>query len=224
MGRIFNPWIAAGARVDETLRGQSLESARRAHFGHFLAILIAAGACYGAVMGTFGGLRSAQIACSAAKVPLLLLATFGLTLPSFFVLNTLLGLRGDFGCSIRKLGAAQATLTIVLASLAPLTALWYVSVPDYHDAILFNAGMFAIASFAAQWGLRRSYRELIMRNRRHAWMLRAWLVIYSFVGVQMGWVLRPFVGDPALPTTFFRKNAFTNAYTFVAHLVAEKLR
>jgi hypothetical protein len=84
--------------------------------------------------------------------------------------------------------------------------------------------MFAIASFSAQWALRRSYRELILRNRRHGWMLRAWLVIYSFVGIQMGWVLRPFVGDPALPTTFFRKNAFTNAYTFVAHLLAEKLR
>jgi hypothetical protein len=224
MGRILDPWMAAGARVDETLRGQTHDPARRTHFGHFFAILIAAGVCYGAVMGTFGGLRIAQIACSAAKLPLLLLSTFGLTLPSFFVLNTLLGLRADFGRTVIKLGAGQATLTIVLASLSPLTALWYVSVPDYHDAILLNAGMFAIASFSAQWALRRSYRELILRNRRHGWMLRAWLVIYSFVGIQMGWVLRPFVGDPALPTTFFRKNAFTNAYTFVAHLLAEKLR
>ena len=28
-------------------------------------------------------------------------------------------------------------------------------------------------------------------------MLRTWLVIYVFVGIQMGWVLRPFIGDPA---------------------------
>ena len=27
-------------------------------------------------------------------------------------------------------------------------------------------------------------------------MLRTWLVIYVFVGIQMGWVLRPFVGSP----------------------------
>ena len=27
-------------------------------------------------------------------------------------------------------------------------------------------------------------------------MLRTWIVIYVFVGIQMGWVPRPFIGDP----------------------------
>ncbi len=31
-----------------------------------------------------------------------------------------------------------------------------------------------------------------------------WLVIYALVGAQMGWVLRPFVGDPNLPFELFR--------------------
>ena len=31
-------------------------------------------------------------------------------------------------------------------------------------------------------------------------MLRAWLGVYAFVGIQMGWVLRPFVGQPDRPT------------------------
>lgn len=226
MPGIFDTWIATLARVDDMLRGQPHQTARArpSSFGHFSGILIASGIWYGAVMGAFGGFRVAQMAFSAVKVPILLLTSFALTLPSFFVLNALLGLRDDFGESLKKLGAAQATLTIVLASLSPLTALWYVSVPDYHDAILFNAAMFGIASLAAQWALRRSYRPLVARNFRHRWILRAWLTIYSFVGIQMGWVLRPFVGDPALPTTFFRKNAFTNAYTFVFHVIMEKLR
>jgi len=33
---------------------------------------------------------------------------------------------------------------------------------------------------------------------------RVWLVIYALVGAQMGWVLRPFVGDPDLPFQLFR--------------------
>jgi len=226
----LHPWLATLARIDQMLRGRrepSPTAIRASTFWHFSTMLTAAGCWYGAVMGAFNGTalpRPAQITFSSVKMPLLLLATFWLTVPSFFVINTLLGLRSDFAESLKKLIAAQAILTIVLASLSPLTAFWYVSVPDYQDAIIFNAAMLTIASAAAQWSLRRDYRPLITRNPRHRWMLRAWLLIYSFVGIQMGWVLRPFIGDPALPTTFFRKNAFTNAYAFVAHLLFEKLR
>src|SRR4051794_18597345 len=62
------------------------------------------GVLYGATMGTFGGLRGdrpLQVLYSAVKVPLLLLVTFGLSLPSFFVLNTILGVRADFGRVLR---------------------------------------------------------------------------------------------------------------------------
>ena len=182
------------------------------------------GVFYGAVMGTFGGVRgerALQLVYSGLKVPLLLLVTFALSLPSFFVLNTLLGVRADFGRALRALVATQAVLTIVLASLAPFTALWYASSGAYRPAILFNAAMFALASFAAQGLLRRWYAPLIARNPRHRVLLRTWIVIYAFVGVQMAWVLRPFVGDPGQPTRFFRQGAWGNAYVEVARMVIE---
>lgn len=50
------------------------------------------------------------------------------------------------------------------------------------------------------------------------------LAVYIFVGIQTGWVLRPFVGDPALPTSFFRKDAFTNSYVDIARILSGKLR
>ena len=61
--------------------------------------IVAFGMFYGAVMGTYGGfigVRMWQVLYSAVKVPFLLFATFLLSLPSFFVINTLLGLRADF--------------------------------------------------------------------------------------------------------------------------------
>jgi len=39
-----------------------------------------------------------------------------------------------------------------------------------------------------------------------------WLVLYTFIGIQMGWVLRPFIGSPKLETAFFREEAWGNAY------------
>jgi hypothetical protein len=91
-------------------------------------------------------------------------------------------------------------------------------------AQLFNAAMFAVASVTAQSLLKRLYAPLIARDRRHRWLGRAWLLVYAFVGVQMGWVLRPFIGKPEMEPTFFREGALTNAYQAVLKIVSEVLR
>jgi hypothetical protein len=210
--------------MEGLLRGAE-ENAANAIRNRLLTI-IAAGCLYGAVMGAYGGIgpdRWRQIFYSAIKVPLLLVATFCLSAPSFFVLNTLLGLRDDFRRSLAAVAGSQAVLTVILASLAPLTILWYVSGFDYSSAILFNAFIFAVASFGGQLDLRRSYRALVARHSLHRWMQPLWLVIFAFVGIQMGWVMRPFLGDPALPTRFVRSGAMTNAYVVVARLILDKL-
>jgi hypothetical protein len=190
--------------------------------GDLVMLVLVFGLFYGAVMGSFGGIfgdRARQVLYSALKVPILLLVTFLLSLPSFFVINTLMGLRQDFAQATGALISAQAGLTIILASLAPMTALWYASTPNYHTAVVFNGIMFAVASVGAQTILRRLYRPLIARNARHRVLLRMWLIIYTFVAVQMAWVLRPFVGDPGSPTSFFRPEAWGNAWEVIGRLI-----
>ena len=191
-----------------------------------LLLVVLCGCAYGAIMGMYGGLgisRWEQILYSAVKVPLLLMVTFTLCLPSFFVLNTLLGLRDDFTVVLRALVLTQAGLTVILLSLAPYTAFWYINFEPYRIAILFNGLMFAIASLAAQLILIRLYRPLIVRNVRHRFMLVVWLVQYTFVGIQMGWVLRPFIGHPTMPTEFFREDSWTNAYVVIAQMIWDVL-
>ena len=212
------------AHADDLLRGRTLDATRRTTLLHLLALIILFGVFYGAVMGTFGGVagrRALQPVYSGLKVPLLLLVTFGLSLPSFFVLNTVMGVRHDFPRVLRGLVASQAALTIVLASLAPMTALWYASSSDYQSALAFNALVFAVASVAAQLLLRRWYRPLIASDARHRTLMRTWLLIYAFVGIQMGWTLRPFVGHPRGETRFFREQAWGNAYVHVAQILWE---
>ena len=204
--------------ADDVLRGRLNAGAtptQRRSVLRFAAMVLIFGMFYGGVMGSFAGPegpRLLQIIYSAVKVPILLLVTFAIALPSFFVLNTLLGTRDDFGRSLRALVSAQAGLTIVLAALAPLTAVWYLSVAKYQLAILFNALLFGVASIEAQVMLRRAYRGLIARNPKHRMLLRIWLILFAFVGIQMGWVLRPFIGTPGRPTQFFRPGAWGNAY------------
>jgi hypothetical protein len=35
-------------------------------------------------------------------------------------------------------------------------------------------------------------------------IFRVWVIIYALVGAQMGWLLRPFIGSPDMPFTWFR--------------------
>jgi hypothetical protein len=39
-------------------------------------------------------------------------------------------------------------------------------------------------------------------------VLFAWLAGNFFLGSQLSWILRPFIGSPGLPVEFLRKNAF----------------
>lgn len=207
--------------LDRVLRSRAAESAPLA-LRPLMFCTIAFGLCYGAVMGSFSGLEAARcqlLLYSAIKVPVLILGAFVLSIPSFYVLNTLLGLRQDFPAAVRALAATQAGLTIILASLAPFTGLWYLSFTRYSQAVAFNGVMFTIASASAQLVLRRHYSALIAANRRHLWMLRTWLILYSFVAIQLAWILRPFVGDPRSPPEFVRADVFSeNAYVVVARL------
>jgi len=181
------------------------------------------GAFYGAAMGAYGlssgavaGRALWPIGFGALKVPLLLLMTGALSLPPFFVLYTLSGLRDDFSLVLRALLATQIGLSAILASLAPFTLLCYFSLPassaNYAFAVLWNFAIFALASTLSQTILRFHLRPLWRRDARHLKLLRAWMVIYSFIGVQLAWVLRPFVGDPSGALSFLRADAFSNAY------------
>ena len=153
----MNQLVALFRQADNVLRrGSSLTPAQprgwASSLGNSVLLILAFGMFYGGLMGTYGGVggeRIWQVVYSGVKVPLLLMATFLLSLPSFFVLNTLLGLRGDFARVVASLLATQAGLTVILASLAPVTAFWYVSGSGYQQAILFNGMMFAVASISA---------------------------------------------------------------------------
>jgi len=217
-------------QIDRLLRGGSNADdpiSISASFWHLVVCVVVFGGSYGLVMGAFSGFtgdHGLQLLFSCIKAPLLLLFSFVVSLPSFFVLNSLCGLRRDFGEALKALAATQAGLTVILASFAPFTAVWYLSSDNYQSAVAFNGVMFAAASVSSQFLLRRYYGPLIRRDSRHRWMLTGWLVVYCFVGIQLAWVLRPFIGDPSSPPQFLRSDVFReNAYEVVFRLACHML-
>jgi hypothetical protein len=185
-------------------------------------IIIAAGLCYGCAMGASSD-YPVQLLYSALKLPLLIVTAALVCLPGLLVATAALGLGRDAAAVVRAILASQATLTIRLASLAPLLLLAYASFGGYAFAVFINGTMFLVALSASRRILRRHYAPLVARAPRHRTLLRLYLVLQIFVSIQTAWVLRPFVGAPSLPPTFFREGAFTNAYVAVADTVAALL-
>ena len=173
-------------------------------WGRVARLVTAAGVVYGAVMGglDWNGIGSLF---SALKVPVLLTFTVAVCVPSFYVMHAVLGLREDFAAAVRGILSAQGTVAVVLCASAPVTAFVYANGASYPTALLWNGLAFLFATVGGQVTLARHYRPLVARNRRHRWSLCAWFLLYAFVALKVGWVLRPFVGDPSLPTTFLRE-------------------
>jgi hypothetical protein len=221
-------WLGS---ADDILRREAWVTERFASRGavlRMLGCLVVFSLLYGVAMGSFRAVALQpqwlrQVVYSAVKVPILLTLSFAISLPSFYVLNTLLGLQRDFGRAVRALVAAQAGLAIVLASLAPFTLLWYATSSVHREALVFNGVMFAVASLTAQWLVRGYYRPLIQENRRHRWLLWCWLGVYTIVAIQMAWLMRPFLGAPGEEVEFLRPEAWDNAYVVVWRLVSKTL-
>lgn len=59
-------------------------------------------------------------------------------------------------------------------------------------------------------------------GRHVALVFRCWVILFGLVGAQMGWVLRPFIGDPTRPFAWFRgreSNFFEAIWTAVRDLM-----
>lgn len=186
-----------------TTRGRFEVSAPGLPWRALIIWIAAGGGLYGLGMGSLNARWMAGL-YSAAKVPLLVFGATLLCLPSFYVLNSLLGLRSDFRIALRGILASQGTVAVCLAALAPVLVLFYLSELSYPAALLLNATLFGVAAVGGQSTLRRHYAALIAKNKRHRWALGSWFGLYVFVSLKLGWILRPFVGDPDLPLEFVR--------------------
>jgi hypothetical protein len=215
---VFDPVLDTGPRTHPP---------QRARWWLFPLIVVLAGGFYGGILGSWsagGDGRTLLIPYAAIKVPLVVLATTCVCLPGYFVLSTVLGLRSDFPIALAAIAAGQAGVALALASLAPLTRVAYLSGLGHSQALVLAALMFALSTLAGAAVMLRRYRPLFDKTRRHRAMLAAWVTMYIFVGIQMGWMLRPFVGTPGMPVTFVRQEPMSNAYVAVTRIIIESVR
>ena len=180
-----------------------------------VAVIILGAGLYGAAMGWW---RAPQQALYVAiKFPLIiLLVTGGNTLING-MLAPLLGLDIRFRQSFSAIVMSFTVTSAILGAFSPIMAflVWNAPAmspqtshnPAYNFILLANVAVIGLAGVV---GNARLF-QLLFRlggNRAVAWrVIVAWLAGNLFLGSQLTWILRPFIGSPTLPVEFLRQNA-----------------
>jgi hypothetical protein len=204
--------------VDRVLAGRGLGRA----WLELTAAMAAGAALYGAVLGSWTGWRLA--AYVALKLPLVLLLTSALTLLLSWLGSSLLGVPLRFGQVAVLIFLGLAGASLLLASLAPVAALFTACAPPpgltartTHNLLYLMHTLFVGAcGLAGTLVLWQALSRLPLPRRRLAAVYLLWVVAYALVGGEVSWVLRPFVGSIYEPVTFLRADALDgNVYEFV---------
>lgn len=163
-------------------------------------------AIYGAVIGAFAG--PLQALSSAAKLPALYLITLIICLPTLYFFNIIFGSKLTLGQHFVILLGAAAIISILLFSFAPVTLFFLATIDNYEFFKLLNVVIFGITGFLGinflYHGLQALSHQDSVGQATRTQILQAWLILYAFVGSQLGWTLRPFFGAPGEPFQLFR--------------------
>ncbi len=193
------------------------EDVHRKILGQYLLLNIFS-CVYGLVMGSYNGFL--QAISSGIKVPFFFSLTLLVCFPVFFIIQFVLGSKLGFWQMLNVILSGFVMITLVMVAFAPIVIFFLVTGDSYAFLKLLHVAIFAVSGFFGMKtmvdALRYSCEKRNVYPKVGVVVFRFWLVILAFVGMQLAWNLRPFIGSRGLPFEMFRQHE-GNFYLAVAH-------
>lgn len=187
----------------EVVEGHALGTKLR----HALLTLVLLGAFYGAAGGAYSG--GLQALSAAIKVPFLFLGTLLICFPAFYVVQILAGSRLRLLQVLTLVLGALALTAVLLAAFVPITALFLVTGANYYFLQLLHVALVGIAGLLGMLALHEGLAVVCEKRgvypRKALTIMRAWAVLFAFVGIQVAWNLRPFIAKRDEPFMITRR-------------------
>lgn len=231
-----NSTTASFRQISVVLRGEAelinrwMEQWNASRLAVNIAVIVIGTGFYGAAMGYWRAPLQALFV--AVKFPLIiLLTTLGNGLLNG-MLAPLLGLNMSFRQSLRAVLMSFMIFGSILGSFSPVIffLIWNAPIMAaraqgvYSFVMVTHVAVIAFAGIAANLRLAQLLQRLsgsLAVSRR---VLFAWFAGNLFLGSQLSWILRPFIGAPAMEVEFLRKNAFDgNFYEAVFYAIKHLL-
>jgi hypothetical protein len=184
--------------------------------GRAVLLIILGTGVYGASMGCWRA--PSQALFVAIKFPLIILLTTAGNALLHAMLAPLLGLKISLHQSLSAMLLSFTIAAALLASFSPLVFFLVWNCPpmspssvagrlNYNLILLLHVGLIALSGCIANLRLASLLAELSGNAMVARRVLVAWLAGNFFLGSQVSWILRPFIGSPDLAVQFLRNNA-----------------
>ena len=195
--------------------------------GLYVAIICAGTAMFGVAVGSWRD--PLQALYTAIKFPLIVLLTTlgngvlnGMLAPllgtNISFRQSLLAIFMSFTIAAAVLGAFSPLIYYLIWNTPPLSVGGKSSTTAHSFILVTVVAAIAFAGLAANVRLFQLLRQLSGSRGSARRTLVAWLAGNLFLGSQVSWILRPFVGSPSLPIEFLRDDKFRgNFFEAVYH-------
>ena len=181
-------------------------------------------AIYGAVMGSSASLW--QALSSGIKLPLLFVATLIICSPTLYFFNVLYGSNQSLTQNVALMLTAITVTSVLLLSFAPIVVFFLLTTSGYQFFKLLNVAFFAVCGVVGVAFLSQGMRVVSAAGeegaRARRWVMWMWVLVYAFVGSQMAWTLRPFIGAPSMKFELFRQlggNFYANIFASIGEIL-----
>lgn len=196
----------------------------RAKLKFLLITIVALSAFYGATVGLYQG--GWQILSAALKIPFVFIVTLLVTLPLFYIVQLLLGSKLGLWQVLTLVLSALTLTSIILAAAAPISFFFLLTGGNYYFLHLLHIAVFGFAGLFGMFALHTGLTVLCERKgvypRLGIGILRIWVLIFAFVGIQLAWHLRPYVGKRG-ENFAVRKQYEGNFYSAVTFAIGKLL-
>ncbi|MFB2917824.1 MULTISPECIES: actin-binding WH2 domain-containing protein [Aerosakkonema] len=179
---------------------------------------------YGAIIGLYHSVP--QSLSAAIKLPCLYLLTLLICLPTLFIFNIFFGSRRSLTQHFLLVLTAASVISALLLGFAPVTLFFLITTDNYQFFKLLNVAIFILTGVI---GVNSLYQGMQLISEEDAEgqgarkkILQFWLILYGFVGSQLGWIIRPIFGNPASPFELVRQMQ-GNIFIDIGNAIAEVL-
>lgn len=171
----------------------------------YLLLVVFAG-IYGIVMGSFHSFMQAMAA--GAKIPVLMTLVIIICFPAFFIIQYVLGSKLRLMQMLSIVLSGFVLAASIMVSFAPIAIFFLLTGGNYYFLQLLHISIFILSCIFGMKSvidaLKISCEKKNIYPRTGVVVFRFWVVIMAFVGIQLAWNLRPFMGDAGKPFKLFR--------------------
>lgn len=185
-----------------------------------LVLIALGGAAYGFVFGLWRGQEQAVYA--AIKLPLLFVLVAAIAAIASSMLGTMLGARLSLAQTIVCLLASLGITSAILGALAPIALFLVLQAPEpslepeslatARAILIGHVVVVGLAGWIGVTKLGTLLHRLISQRAVARRVLASWFLLVGASGAELSWLLRPFLGKPHLPQSFFRQEALQGSF------------